>query len=121
MLYLLPHLTLRTTLALSTTKVTSVKDEETEGQSGPVVFSWSHSWEREKKQELTLTLPRGSLPHKARTVHWAENPGRSALVAETWPRSIVAQEKCGDRVLGDGEHRSFIALPGKGGHSRLMS
>ena len=120
MLYLLPHLTLRTTLAFSTTNVTSVKDEETEGQSGPVVFSRSHSWEREK-QELTLTLPRGSLPHKARAVHWAENPGRSALVAETRPRSIVAQEKRGDRVLGDGEHRSFIALPGKGGHSRLMS
>ena len=31
-----------------------------------------------------------------------------------------AKYKYGDRVLGEGEQDSFIALPGKGSHSKLM-
>ena len=42
------------------------------------------------------------------------------IVAETLPLSTSAKQKHGDRVLGEGEKDSFIALPGKGGHSRLM-
>ena len=35
-------------------------------------------------------------------------------------RKKKKKKKCGDRVLGEGEKESFIALPGKEGHSRLM-
>lgn len=40
--------------------------------------------------------------------------------AKTQPLSTIAEKKCGNRVWGEGEKGSFIALPGKGGHSRLM-
>ena len=32
----------------------------------------------------------------------------------------VLNQNHGDRVLGEEEKSSFIALPGKGGHNRLM-
>ena len=41
-------------------------------------------------------------------------------VAEIRPLSARAELKHRDRGLGKGEKNSFIALPGKGGHSRLM-
>ena len=31
-----------------------------------------------------------------------------------------AESNLGDRILGEGEKNSFIALPGKGGHSGLV-
>ena len=43
-----------------------------------------------------------------------------SVVARIQPLSASAEYKRGDRVLGEGEKDSFIALPGKGGHSRLM-
>ena len=45
---------------------------------------------------------------------------RCVIVAEAWPLSNGAEEKCRDRVLGKGGKNGFILLPGKGGHSRLM-
>ena len=42
------------------------------------------------------------------------------IVAKTWPPSASAEFKHGDRVLDEGEQGSFIALPGKEGHSRAM-
>ena len=45
--------------------------------------------------------------------------GASSNVAKTWPLSTGAKQKCGDRVLGEVEKNVFIALPSKGGHSRL--
>ena len=54
----------------------------------------------------------------------------NALVLETLPKladvkpnlaSVFQHQiKSRDRVLGGVENKSFIALPGKGGHSRLM-
>ena len=44
----------------------------------------------------------------------------SNFAAETQLLSAIAEWKFGDRVLGEGEKESFIALPGKGGHSRPM-
>ena len=41
------------------------------------------------------------------------------IVAETWLLFAVAKWKHGDRVLGGGGKDDFIALPGRGGHSRL--
>ena len=38
---------------------------------------------------------------------------------KTWPLCTSAESNLGDRVLGEVEKNSFIALPGKGGHSRL--
>ena len=42
------------------------------------------------------------------------------MVAKIWPLSASAELKSRDRVLGKGEKDSFTALPGKGGHSRLI-
>ena len=42
------------------------------------------------------------------------------VVAETRPLSARAELKRRDRVLGKGEKDSFISLPRKGGHSRLL-
>ena len=39
---------------------------------------------------------------------------------KTWPLCTSTELKLGDRVLDEVEKNSFIALPGKGGHSRLM-
>ena len=44
----------------------------------------------------------------------------SGIVAETWYLSVVAAQECKDRIWGEGEKDSFIALPGKVGHSRLI-
>ena len=41
-------------------------------------------------------------------------------VSETWCLSTGAEYKCGDRVWNKEEKNSFIALPGKGDHSKLM-
>ena len=46
--------------------------------------------------------------------------GWSDTVAETRPLSTGAEYKLEDRVWGQGEKDGFIALPGKGSHSRLM-
>ena len=48
----------------------------------------------------------------------AKSPGET--VAKTQPLCTDAEFNVGDRVLGEGEKNSFIALPGKGGHSGLM-
>ena len=40
--------------------------------------------------------------------------------AETQPLCTSAEPNLRDRVLGEVEKNSFIALPGKGGHSGLM-
>ena len=39
---------------------------------------------------------------------------------KTWPLYTGAKLNLRDRVLGKAENNSFIALPGKGGHSELM-
>ena len=39
---------------------------------------------------------------------------------ETWPPCTGAELNFGERVLGEVEKNSFIALPGKGGHSGPM-
>ena len=39
---------------------------------------------------------------------------------KTQPLCTGAKLNLGDRVLGEVEKKSFIALPGKGGHSGLM-
>ena len=39
---------------------------------------------------------------------------------KTRPLCAGAELNLGDGVLGEVEKNSFIALPGKGGHSRLM-
>ena len=39
---------------------------------------------------------------------------------KAWPLCTGAESDLGDRVLGDVEKNSFIPLPGKGGHSRLL-
>ena len=39
---------------------------------------------------------------------------------KTWPLCTGAESNLGDRVLGEVEKNSFIALPGKEGHSGLM-
>ena len=39
---------------------------------------------------------------------------------KTWALCTGAELNLGDRVLGEVEKNSFIALPGKGGHSRLL-
>ena len=49
---------------------------------------------------------------------WAETPQPS--VAKIWPLYISARLNLRDRVLGEVEKNSFIALPGKGGHSGLV-
>ena len=41
-------------------------------------------------------------------------------VAKAQPLYLGAKLNLGDRVWGEVEKNSFIALPGKGGHSRLM-
>ena len=40
--------------------------------------------------------------------------------AETWPLCAVTELNLGNRVLGEEEKNSFIALPTKGNHSGLM-
>ena len=42
------------------------------------------------------------------------------LMPKTQSLYTSAQLNLGDRVLGEVEKKSFIALPGKGGHSRLL-
>ena len=44
----------------------------------------------------------------------------SHIVAEIQPLYTGAGLNLRDRVLGEAEKNSFIALPGKGGHSGLM-
>ena len=44
-----------------------------------------------------------------------------ALILKTWPLCTGAKLNLGNRVLGEKEKNNFIALPGKGGHSRLVS
>ena len=39
---------------------------------------------------------------------------------KAWPLCTGAELNLGDRVLGEVEKKSFIALPGKGGHSRIL-
>ena len=45
---------------------------------------------------------------------------RGVAETQTQPLSARAEYKCRDRVFDEGEKDNFIALPGKGGHSRLM-
>ena len=42
------------------------------------------------------------------------------LMLQTQPLCTSAKLNLGDRVLGEVEENSFIALPGKGRHSRLL-
>ena len=42
------------------------------------------------------------------------------LMLKTWPLCTGAELNLGGRVLGEVEKNSFIALPGKRGHSRLV-
>ena len=42
------------------------------------------------------------------------------VMLKTQPLCTSAKWNLGNRVLGKVEKNSFIALPGKGGHSRLM-
>ena len=42
------------------------------------------------------------------------------MMSKTRPLCTGATSNLGDRVLGEVEKKSFIALPGRGGHSRLM-
>ena len=39
---------------------------------------------------------------------------------KTWPLCTSAESNLRDRVLGEVGKNSFIVLPGKGGHSRLL-
>ena len=39
---------------------------------------------------------------------------------KTWPRCTSAKSNPRDGVLGEVEKNSFVALPGKGGHSGLV-
>ena len=41
------------------------------------------------------------------------------IIAEIRPLYTSAGLNLGDRVLGEAERNSFVALPGKGGHSGL--
>ena len=43
-----------------------------------------------------------------------------ALMPKAQPLCTSAESDLGDRVLGEIEKNSFLALPGKGGHSRLL-
>ena len=45
---------------------------------------------------------------------------QSSLMLKTWPLCTGAELNLRDRVLGEIENNSFTALPGKGGHSRLV-
>ena len=53
---------------------------------------------------------------------WADShvPRSVQAVAEIQPLFTGAGLNLGERVLSEVERNSFIALPGKGGHSRLM-
>ena len=42
------------------------------------------------------------------------------LMSKTWPLCTCPKSNLGDKVLDEVEKNSFIALSGKGGHSRLM-
>ena len=42
------------------------------------------------------------------------------VMPKTWPLCTGAESNLRDRVLGDVDKNSFIALPGKGGHRELM-
>ena len=42
------------------------------------------------------------------------------VMLKTWPLCTGAKLNFGDRVLGEVENNSFIALPGKAGHISLM-
>ena len=55
----------------------------------------------------------GILPQKVKIKH-------ALLMRKTRPLCTSAKSNLGDRVLGEVEKNSFIALPGKGGHSRLL-
>ena len=46
---------------------------------------------------------------------------KQLLMLKFWPLYTGAKLNLGDRVLGEVEKNSFIALPSKGGHSRRMS
>ena len=41
-------------------------------------------------------------------------------MSKAWPLCTGAESNLRDRVLGEVEMNSFIALPGKGGHSGLL-
>ena len=51
---------------------------------------------------------------------WARTEEISTQVAEIRPPYTGGGLNLGDRVLGEVERNSFIALPGKGGHNGLM-
>ena len=42
------------------------------------------------------------------------------MMLKTWPLCTSAELNLRDRVLGEVEKNSFIALPGKGGHRGLL-
>ena len=43
-----------------------------------------------------------------------------SLMPKVWPLCTGAESNLRDRVLGEVEKNSFIALPGRGGQSRLV-
>ena len=43
------------------------------------------------------------------------------MILKTWPLCTSVESNLRDRVLGEVEKNSFIALPGKGGHSSYLS
>ena len=45
---------------------------------------------------------------------------RVPMMPKAQPLCIGAESKLRDRILGEVEKNSFIVLPGKGGHSRLL-
>ena len=75
----------------------------------------------------TRDLPRPGLepvcPALAGRFSTATPPGKPSLVVlmlKTQPLCTGAKSNPRDRILGEVEKNSFIVLPGKGGHSRLM-
>ena len=45
---------------------------------------------------------------------------REGEILKAWPLCTSAKSNLRDRVLGEVEKNSVIALPGKGGHNRLL-
>ena len=50
--------------------------------------------------------------------HWSQYA--RVVTPKIWPLCTSAELNLGDRVLGEAEKNSFIALPGKGRHRGLM-
>ena len=79
-------------------------------------------WTQEKKRKEDINMAKSGVQSAGATTHQEEarRPGSGQRCLKLGPCCTRAELNLRDRVLGEVEKNSFIALPGKGGYCWLL-